>query len=199
MAGAGRESVVIVMPSLSETENPHQEVVSALVTGLVIPASPEVANAVHAPGDVMNHEDPDQTAPEEPQECPGPGVGDHAGDHPRNEQSDHGPEEKKPIDGDDAGVSEQVRGVALRIGPRGVRVEKPSHVGMEKSLDGSQDTGLPAYVGGMGIHFLVGVAVMPPMGGNPPDEVTLHRHAAKNSQRVDDGRVGLESSVGKRR
>ena len=68
-------------------------------------------------------------------------------------------------------------------------------MGVEKALDGSQDTGLPAYVGGMGIHFLVGVAVMPPMGGNPPDEVTLHRHAAKNSERVDDGRARLEARM----
>ncbi len=36
---------------------------------------------------------------------------------------------------------------------------------------------------------------MTTMGGNPPNEVTLHRHAAQNSQRVDDHRAGLEAGM----
>ncbi len=64
---AGREGMVVVMPSLPETENPHQGVITALVTRLVIPAAPEMTNAVHAPSDMMNHEDADQSAPEESQ------------------------------------------------------------------------------------------------------------------------------------
>ena len=36
---------------------------------------------------------------------------------------------------------------------------------------------------------------MPPMRSNPPDEITLHRHATQNSKRVDDHRAGLEAGM----
>lgn len=39
---------------------------------------------------------------------------------------------------------------------------------------------------------------MSPMGGNPPDDVTLYRHTAENSQRVDDRRAGLKAGVSKK-
>lgn len=138
--------MVIVMPSFPETENAHQEVVATLIARLVFTASPEMTDTVHAPGDMMNHEDPDQTAPEESQECPGPGVGHYAGDSGRKKKSQHDPYGKQAVNDHDTRIGEQVRGVALLVGPGGVGVEKPSHVGVDKSLDCAQDTGLPAHV-----------------------------------------------------
>ena len=115
VARAGREGMMVIMPSLTKTKNPHQGVITTLITRLVIPTAPEMTNAVHAPSDMMNHEDADQSSPEKAEQRPRPGPGNAPGDHCRKEQSDHDPEGKKPIDGDDPLVGQQIRSVAVQV------------------------------------------------------------------------------------
>ena len=144
MPCAGREGVVVVMPPLPETEKTHQGVVAALVTGLVVTASPEVTDAIHAPGDMVNHEDTDQTSPDESEHRPGPGPRDHTCDRRRNQQTEHHPERKEPVDGRDPRIGKQIGSVACLVGLVELIVKGPSHMGVKQSLRRAEETVIPA-------------------------------------------------------
>src|SRR4051794_32523153 len=58
--GRGREGVVRVVPALPQRQDAEQVVVAALIVAAVGPEAPPVADGVHAPGNVVDQEDPDQ-------------------------------------------------------------------------------------------------------------------------------------------
>src|SRR5690349_1466030 len=63
MKGRAGEGMVIVMPTLSEAEQPHDPFIVAAIPGLKGPPAEGVADRIDAPGDVMGQEDPHQSAP----------------------------------------------------------------------------------------------------------------------------------------
>src|SRR5262249_57939691 len=57
VTGGRREGVVVVVPTLAHRQHPDDRVVPALVPAVVRPGAPQVADRVHAPGDVVPEED----------------------------------------------------------------------------------------------------------------------------------------------
>jgi hypothetical protein len=63
MPCAGRKSVMVVMPSLPESQYAKEKIVAALISSFVVLKTPDMADTVHAPSDVVDHEDTNQSAP----------------------------------------------------------------------------------------------------------------------------------------
>ena len=63
VAGRGGKGVVVVVPAFAEAEESDDDVVAALVVRAERAVAPEVADGVDLPGDVVDEEDPRETAP----------------------------------------------------------------------------------------------------------------------------------------
>src|SRR6266850_4293390 len=108
VAGGGGEGVVVVVPAFAEGEDAEDRVVAAFIGGSVGAGSPDVADGVDAPGDVVEQGGADEAAPEDAGEEAGPRVaecgGDQAGDNPAEQE----PEPEKSVNECEHGVADQI-------------------------------------------------------------------------------------------
>jgi hypothetical protein len=70
MPGGSWEGVVVIVPPFTQRQHTENEVVPAVILFREWSLAPQVTNGVHAPRHVMDQEDPDQSAPQEPQNEP---------------------------------------------------------------------------------------------------------------------------------
>ena len=132
--------MMIVVPSFAECEHSDEDVVPALVTTSVGLRSPDVAHRIHATGDVVNHHDPNQTTPDEPQESAEPeALADQeirqSTEDRRNHEADSDPEGEQAADGPDSSVPDQVGNVTIQRFPGSV--EDPPDMRVPEAGDDS--------------------------------------------------------------
>ena len=84
------EGMVVVVPRLTQGRERQPEHVGRPVVGVESAAAKEVAHRIHAPGDVVDEEDPYQPAPEEPGRRAGEGPADQIAGERGNRQAEQG-------------------------------------------------------------------------------------------------------------
>src|SRR6476469_5583972 len=82
----GREGVMVVVPGLAKGGKGEQGEVARLVGGLVRAPAEDVAERVDAVGEVMQHEDADHAAPEQPGQSGDERAADRVAEQEGNEE-----------------------------------------------------------------------------------------------------------------
>src|SRR5437588_6603599 len=124
MEGGARERMVVIMPSLSKSQQSHYPLVSALIVGFELTLAKCMAHRIDAPSYVVCEEYAHKSPPE--QACP-------STDRKRDDQREHYPEQEGTADKDYKWVRDEVAAVHLRVGI--AFVEEPSKVRMEKPFE----------------------------------------------------------------
>lgn len=192
MAGGVGECVVVVVPSLAEAEDSENEIVSAVVKRVKRPLSPDVTDGVDAPGDMVDQEDADKSAPEQAEERTGPGPADKATQRSREEQAHKHPQFPTAADAAKNLISLQVADVAGESGVVGG--EHPADMGVGEALEEPTDA-VAGRVRGMWVFELVAVLMMSAMDSHPSKQRSLDSHGAEDGENGADGRVSFEGAV----
>jgi hypothetical protein len=166
--------MVVVVPGLAHRRQGEPGEVPRLVAGLIAAAAEDVAEGVDAVGEVVEHEDPHQAAPEQPGSGGEPGAADQVAEDARQRQAEHRPEDEGAIDEADHRVLEEVRGVALLGAAVGVD-EEPAHVGVEEAAQRPFQAAAVADVGAVRVSLVIGECVVAAMVGDPGDHRPLDR------------------------
>src|SRR5688500_18634346 len=106
--GRRREGVMVVVPGLAERDPGEPPDIARLVARDEASATPEVADRVDREGDVVEQEDPDGSAPDEPRQKAVPAADQSPTDNCRDEQRDEHQREEEPGDHAQPGVSQQI-------------------------------------------------------------------------------------------
>src|SRR5436305_556913 len=107
-AHAAWERVVVVVPRLAERRQREPEDVGRVVVGIEPAAAEEVAHRVHAPGDVVDHEDPHEAAPQKRGQAAGDAAAQPEPEGERNRQAEQYEPWESARDAPHASVLEQV-------------------------------------------------------------------------------------------
>lgn len=129
--------MVIVVPSFAEREHPENEVVAAFVITLEIFPAPEMADRVHAPGDVMHQKHAHQSTPDKTQQSAPPAQRDQAADESGDCQANDDPYRKQRVHRTDDAVLTQVPDIPEKSGRIGL--EHPPDMCMPEAFDESNE------------------------------------------------------------
>ena len=128
---------MIVVPSFAPAQHAEEEIVSTLVSAIEGPASPEMANRINAPRDVVDEEDSHQPAPDEAEQGIEPALGNDPRQGRGNQQAEYDPKRREPAHRLHHSVFAKIADVTREI--RRVRREHPTHVGVPESLQEAKD------------------------------------------------------------
>ncbi len=133
--GAVWEGVVVVVPAFAKAKNAEEGVVACHVGALVWPGADDVADAVDAPGDVVDEEHAHDAAPEEALPEVAPGAKDGEADESRHEDAGDDPEELGFLEEADDGVAHE----AVVSGPavNEVALGEPAEVTVPEAIEGT--------------------------------------------------------------
>ena len=135
VAGGGGEGMVVVVPAFAQCQDTDYWVVAAVVMAFIGLTSPDVADRVDAPGDVMLKEDPHQAAPEESCEGSEPCSTDDAAEDRWNDEAQQNPEREQIADQSQILVRFEIGNVSILI--RLFDLEEPTKMGVDEPLDSS--------------------------------------------------------------
>src|SRR5580692_386883 len=148
------------MPAVPEGDEGQGPDIGAQVVTDERPSSPQMADRVDAPRDVMEERHPDETSPQERRERTEESSRQAPPDEERESERGHGQQREKSIDHDEVPVPMEFRSESLGVG--GVRGEQPAHVGPQETFQRGDRAGSVA-MRGVRVTGLVSEHVMPTM------------------------------------
>src|SRR6516165_7299147 len=148
VAGRGRKSVVIVVPSFPQGQDAEEEIVPTVVVGRVGLATPQMTDGVDAPGHVVGQAHPDEAAPQEAEEGARPGSRQEATQNGRDQQAVADPYGEQGAHRAQGATLVEVPGVVEKV--RWVGMEDPSQVRVPDATHQAEDA-LALVVRRMGI------------------------------------------------
>ena len=181
--------MVIVVPAFSKGKHAEHRVVPALVSDRKRPPSPQVTDGVDAPGHVVNQEDPDETAPDEPEESPHPTASKDRTQRCRHQESNQDPEREEAAHVSQEPAAAEILDVVGETGR--VRLKQPAHVGVPQPAEETADP-RTCVVRRMRVAIAIAVLVVTPVHCHPLQEGTLNSHRAENAEEELDDLMGLE-------
>lgn len=192
---AGGVGVVEVVPALAEREQGEgPQVGGPVVTpGAERPLADHVAEGVHAPGDVVEQGDADESRPQQGGQRVHPGPADEPARYERQGEGEDAQRREGAGDGADVAVGQQVGGVTLRR--RTVVAEEPADVRVHQPAQLAAQMRAVA-VRGVRIPRPVGEGVVAAVRGDPADDVTLETHRPGHRERDAHGTDGPVAAVG---
>ena len=170
VAGGAGKGVVIVVPAFAHRKNSKNEVVPTGIGCLKRATTKGVTDRVDRPSDVLVDKKANKSAPDQPPKRTeehrlSEKTSGQSANGGGNEKTCEDPKPPRVVDGDNDGVFQKSRSVALDV--RLKIVEDPSRVGVPETFEGA-----------MGIFLFVRIGVMLDMSSGPVKGGSLHGHGA---------------------
>src|ERR1700728_1558344 len=196
MEGGGGESVVVVVPRLAQGEGREPGEVARMVARVVAAPPEEVAQRIDRVGDVVQHEHPHGTAPQ--QSCqPGcPGSANRVAEPEGRDEPTDRPYEEGLVDEGHDRVGDQIGRVSFAVTAGGVD-EQPADVCVGQTAQGTAQTCAVIHVRAVGVTVTVGEGVVLAVVGDPGDDWSLDRGRTEHREDEAQSRACLKRSVGK--
>ena len=174
VAGGAGKGVVIVVPAFAHGEQTEQPVVPAGIGGFKGALSKGVADRVDRPSDVLVDKKANKSAPDQPPKRTeehrlSEKTSGQSANGGGNEKTCEDPKPPRVVDGDNDGVFQKSRSVALDV--RLKIVEDPSRVGVPETFQGA-----------MGIFLFVRVGVVLNVSRRPVKGRALHGHGTADEE-----------------
>jgi len=174
VAGGAGKGVVIVVPAFAHGEQTEQPVVPAGIGGFKRALSKGVADRVDRPSDVLVYKKANKSTPDQPTERTeehrlSEKTSGQSANGGGNEKTCEDPKPPRVVDGDNDGVFQKSRSVALDVGLE--IVEDPSRVGVPETFEGA-----------MRIFLFVRIGVMLDMSSGPVKGGSLHGHRTTDQE-----------------
>ena len=186
--------MMVVVPAFAEGEHTEDDVIAAFILAAKGSATPQMANRVDAPCDVMHQENASQSSPQEAEQGTHPTHGEQSTENRRDQKAHQNPKREEIADGAEHRAGGQIGHIFLQAGS--VRFKEPATVGVPQALDES-DEPVTVKMRGMRVFIGVGGLVVPAMRRHPLEERSFNRQRPEESKEPLDRRAGLERLMGK--